>query len=80
MTLLLVIFSAFLAAYSTVWIAVRFNETVEERVKNILMSIVFDVIFLCLYMIYVSGNFLAFFLVLKYIFLSMIKFDKTLRQ
>jgi hypothetical protein len=80
MIFLAIVAIGFASAYFTVWSAMTFNNTLEERVSNLLFSVIIDVILLVLLTISSSGFLFTQFLIGKYLFLAAIDFDKTLRQ
>lgn len=83
MTLLIICAVGMASGYFSIWTAVVFNESVEERVKSLLIGIIIDVIMLIIfkmYGFYGYENIFSWFLIYKYIFLSIVNFDETLRQ
>jgi hypothetical protein len=80
MTLLVIAALGFAAAYMSIWSAIKFNDTVEERTSSLLTGVLIDVILLGVLILMGSGLIFNIFLICKYIFLSFIDFDKTLRQ
>jgi hypothetical protein len=78
-TLILALFGAW-CGHMTIWSAVKFCESIEERVQSILQSVVVDVILLALFALYGNGASFTMLLIFKYIFLAAVNFDKTLRQ
>jgi hypothetical protein len=79
-TLVVIIAMGIVSAYINIWSAVTFNESLEERINNLLSSVVIDVIMLALFTWIGSGGIFTLFLIGKYAFLAFINFDKTLRQ
>lgn len=80
MILVAIIAFGFGAGYLSIWSAVAFNETLEERAKSLLLGVLVDVIMLIFFTLSGSGSVFTVFLIAKYLFLSFINFEKTLRQ
>jgi len=68
------------AGYLSIWSSVVFNKSLEERAASLLIVVLVDVTMLIFFMLYGSGSVLTLFLIAKYLFLSIVNFDKTLRQ
>ena len=68
------------AAYLSIWSAIQFHEDFEERVRSILLSVVFDVIIVFTLMFYGSGQLLMAIFGFKFLFLACVDFKRTLDQ
>jgi uncharacterized membrane protein len=80
MVLLVIAALGVASGYLALWSSVVFYRTTEERVKNLLYGVVIDVILLAVFAINGYGTAMGLILIFKYLFLSAINFDKTLRQ
>jgi hypothetical protein len=80
MALLVIAAMGIASGYLAIWSSVTFNESTEDRVRSLLNGVVFDVIILALFALNGFGNIVTLILISKYAFLSMINFNKTLRQ
>ena len=67
-------------AYLTLWSAIKFHEDFEDRVRSVLLSVVFDVIIVFTLMIYGSANLLMAIFAVKFLFLIFVDLEKTLSQ
>ena len=80
MPIVAIIVMGLVSGYISIWTAVKFNDTLDKRINIILLSVVVDVIMITLFTLIVSGSIFTIFLIAKYVFLSIINFDRTLRQ
>ena len=69
-----------IAGWISIWSSVMFNQTVEKRVKSLIIGVVIDVALLAYFMYNDNGAVFSLLLCFKYLFLSAIDFNKTLRQ
>jgi len=80
MSLLAIIVMGLASGYINIWSAVKFNKDLEDRVSSLLISVVIDAMMLAIFTWLGSGSMFTSFLIAKYAFLSIVNFDKTLRQ
>lgn len=80
MALLIIVILGIVAGYVAIWSSVVLNKTLEERVRVLIMGVLVDVILLGFFAYIGNGVSFGWILVFKYIFLSLIDYEKTLRQ
>jgi len=80
MVLLILIIIGAASAYIAIWSAVTFNDSVEERVRSLIYSVLTDFVLLGIFTINDLGKVFTLMLIFKYICFCIVDFNKTLRQ
>jgi hypothetical protein len=70
----------FISMYINIFCVIFFNDTVEDRVAAMEISVAFDVIILLASILLNLGIVVSWIFVTKYIFLAFVDFNGTLRQ